>query len=935
MIEKTSLESSRKRNIDLRPLVAFFATLIAMFAVFAINQITPFGPRNILTSDLGAQYGPYLIGYKNALKSGQSLLYSQSLGLGQNTLGVFAYYLSSPLSFLVFLFPATRLQESITILISVKLAFAGAFMTWLLDRKFKSKDWMSVLFGLMYPLCSFAIIFMFNIMWLDGFAILPLLILLTEKFVEDRRTWPKLTLVLFILFVSGYYMAYMIGIFSFLYLLSYMWYKGAFAKEKGNDGAKKVGSFILSAVVAGMMSACILIPAALDTLGNGDLTKSASMTMNPNFKLISLFDQFLETGVGDLSKNLPYIFGGLAVLFLCILFFFNKQINKKLKFGVALAFGFAVLSFHFPLLNLAWHLFDTPNWFGYRYSYLLSFVMVLVAFYSYLHINGVERKYFFLSWGIIVGIASISQSFGQMGKEDSTFFATLALSFLICVLFYGKTLKTWPEEIANLKRIGTLLLVAVILVEIVVMNPRCYMPSVFSGRKDADEYVDMIDDLQTLAKQEDASGWYRSEIHSPWHTFIRGNTLAFYTNKHGISIFASMSNKRNNHFLKQLGYEMNYNYFCIEHQFSIFPTDTLLGVRYIISTDHDLKDMPYKFNVGNYYLYENKEAMPIAFLASADAYSFDGYQLEKDDQKKDYFEFQEKWITSLSGVDASDLYDTFNAEWEVKNGEKTDIQPSEDITAGDYVENELNYETKNTKSSALQYYLRNNTKSPMVLRTKIKIESDKPLYMVIPYLFLQCVSEVYVDDELVCGQDSASYYSQIVNLGAFQQGREIKVEIRTTQDIYASFAPIFAYCNTENISKQTTALRQGLDDVSVKNGHVVVKTTSDTDKMLFTSIPFEKGWSATVDGQKTEIVSYQDAFVSIPLSAGSHTIELRFTPPGWKPGFLASGIGLMAFVLLSFVMLKKNKNIVEAKAEGTDTEKVEAATQDSKKSEEV
>ena len=78
MIEKTSLESARKRNIDLRPLFAFFATLISMFAIFAISEITPFGQRNILTSDLGAQYGPYLIGYKNALLSGESMLYSQA-----------------------------------------------------------------------------------------------------------------------------------------------------------------------------------------------------------------------------------------------------------------------------------------------------------------------------------------------------------------------------------------------------------------------------------------------------------------------------------------------------------------------------------------------------------------------------------------------------------------------------------------------------------------------------------------------------------------------------------------------------------------------------------------------------------------------------------------------------------------------------------------
>ena len=925
MIEKTSLESARKRNIDLRPLFAFFATLFSMFAIFAISEITPFGQRNILTSDLGAQYGPYLIGYKNALLSGESMLYSQALGLGQNTLGMFAYYLSSPLSFLVFLFPKARLQEAITILISVKLAFAGAFMTWLLDRKFKSKDRMTVLFGMMYPLCSFTIIFMFNIMWLDGIALLPLVIMLTEKIIEDRKAWVKLTLVLFVLFVSGYYMAYMVGVFSFIYLLAYMGYEGAFAKGKGKETAKKIGRFISTAVVAGMMSACILIPAGLDTLGNGDYTQADKLSMDPNFKLISIADQLLDTGVNDLSKNLPFIFGGLAVLFLCILFFLNRSISKRLRTGVAFALGFGIFCFQFPLLDIAWHLFDTPNWFHFRYSYVFSFVMILVAFYSYLHMKAVEKKYFFIAWGVICGIACISQSFGQMEKENSTFFATLAISFLICVLFYGKTLEKWPEVIYNLKKIGTLLLVVVILIEIVVFNPRNYMPDVFGGSKDQPQYVEMIENLSELAKVEEKGEWYRSEIHKPWHTFISGNTLAFYTDTHGISIFASMANKKTNHFLKQLGYESNYNYFSIEHEYALLPVDTILGIRYVITTDHDLTEMQYKVNKGEYYLYENRDAMPIAFLAAADAYNFDGNALEKDDHKKDYFAFQENWITSLSKVDASDIYDTFNAEWTVLNGQATDIKPSENITAGDFVVNSLNHENKNTDSKDLKYYLRNNTKSPMVLRTEIEVESSKPLYFVVPYLCMQCVSSIYVNDEKIELNSSASFYSQIVNLGSYHEGEKIRVDIRISQDIFASFDPIFAYCNTENMAKQTEALRQGLLGTEVKNGHVVINTTSEEEKMLFTSIPFEKGWTAKVDGQKTEIVSYQDAFISIPLSAGTHTIELSFTPPGWHAGLLASGVGIVAFIVLAFVMGKNKEKVAVKTEEKTDsnTESIE------------
>ena len=145
--------------------------------------------------------------------------------------------------------------KSISNLIIIKLSFAGAFMTWLLDRKFKTEDKMTVIFGLMYPLCTFAIVYMFNIMWLDGFAILPLLILFAEKFIEDRKkNWPAITLILLVLFVSGYYIAYMVGIFSFLYLVSVMGYRRMFKKETEKESLKTVSMFLQLSSVTGTCS---------------------------------------------------------------------------------------------------------------------------------------------------------------------------------------------------------------------------------------------------------------------------------------------------------------------------------------------------------------------------------------------------------------------------------------------------------------------------------------------------------------------------------------------------------------------------------------------------------------------------------------------------------------------------------------------------------
>ena len=907
MIEKTSIEKKRRIDFDLRPWIAFLLTFVAMAAVFSINMIVPFGERNIFTSDLGAQYGPYLVGFKQAITSGQSLLYSRTLGLGGNTMGVFAYYLSSPLNLIVFLFPTANIQSMVTILIMLKLSFAGAFMTWLLDRKFKSKDKMTVLFGLMYPLCSFAMVFMFNIMWLDGFAILPLLILLTEKFIENRRTWPALTLVLLVLFVSGYYMAYMVGAFSFIYILSVMGYSGCFSKEKEKEGMKTVGLFILSAVTAAMMSACILIPAGLNTIGNPDYTvNDGGLSMNPEFKLVSILDQLVEKKVEDLSINLPQIFCGVTALLLCVLFFFNPKIKKSLKKAVGAAFGFGLLSFQFPLLNRAWHLFDEPNWFNFRYSYVFSFVMILVAFYSYMHMAEAGKKHFFASLGIVCGIAVFSQSFGLMTKKDNTFFATILFSLLICILLYGKTLEKWPDMIYNLKKLGSAFLVCVIVIEIVIFNPRCYLPEIFSGAQDATAFEEMISDLEELSDRiEDRS--YRTEIHYPWHHLVYSNNVPYYLDTQGVSIFASMANKKTNHFLKQLGYRSNYNYFALEHMNTILPADSILGVRYIVSSEHTISELRYKANVDRYYLYENDYALPAAMLARSGAETFDGFRLEKDEQSKDYFAFQEDWISSLSGADASDIYETFTAEWEVINGQKTDIPPEEVITRGDKIDNTLDLEKKDTSAKALTYYLRNNEKAPMVLRTKFKAEKSGAVYFLIPYSYLQVITDIYVNNDLIIDTDSNSYFSQILDLGSFREGETVTVDIRVNDAIFGAFEPIFAYLAPEAMTPHKEALTSGLTGVTVENGHYVVHTDAGEDRFLLITAPYEKGWKAEVDGQETAIVAYQDAFIGIPLTAGAHTVELRFTPPGLKAGLAASATGVLLFIAMSAVMLRKKR----------------------------
>jgi uncharacterized membrane protein YfhO len=68
-----------------------------------------------------------------------------------------------------------------------------------------------------------------------------------------------------------------------------------------------------------------------------------------------------------------------------------------------------------------------------------------------------------------------------------------------------------------------------------------------------------------------------------------------------------------------------------------------------------------------------------------------------------------------------------------------------------------------------------------------------------------------------------------------------------------------------------------------------------TKKILFLSIPFDKGWHATVNGKDTDLQRVQWGLTGLVLDKGNHQIELSFTPPYRKEGTIVSLIALGLF----------------------------------------
>lgn len=78
-----------------------------------------------------------------------------------------------------------------------------------------------------------------------------------------------------------------------------------------------------------------------------------------------------------------------------------------------------------------------------------------------------------------------------------------------------------------------------------------------------------------------------------------------------------------------------------------------------------------------------------------------------------------------------------------------------------------------------------------------------------------------------------------------------------------------------------------------------------TKKILYLSIPFDKGWHVTVNRKKADLHRVQWGLTGLILDKGNHQVELTFTPPYRKEGTLVSLFSLGLFGIILFISKRR------------------------------
>jgi len=352
-------------------------TAIVFCLAGALVGSYPFGPLTRSTNDLGTQFVP-LYGQLRDLLLGDAegdLLFNWGSGLGVPFLPDYAIALGSPASLLVLAFPRDRMDLAAFVITTSHLALAAGAMTAYLRRIAAGPALVAAPMGAAYALCGWAIDdAAFIPMWMTGLIGLPLLAIAGELVIRGRRVgWAPLLVAL--VWFCNFYTAYMATIGAAILILVRLVVLAPAPREAG----AAVGRLAVTVLTGVALVAPILVPVV-----------RAAQTAQPSppatfaaYPWSDVFVRFLPLteGVG-IS---PSVYVVTPVLLLALALPWHGGLPVRLRLSYPLALVLVVLSLQWGPTHAVWHGFDVPNGSPYRQAFVVSGLVVVLAWQAVAH----------------------------------------------------------------------------------------------------------------------------------------------------------------------------------------------------------------------------------------------------------------------------------------------------------------------------------------------------------------------------------------------------------------------------------------------------------------------------------------------------------------------------------------------------------------------
>ena len=928
-----------------------------MLVVWFFMGIYPFGNKSLMTIVFDQQYISFYGLLKNAILSGDlsSLSYSFTKSIGGDMIGVLGYYLMSPFNIIYVLLPLNYIGLSVFLTIWLRYGAFGLSFAHLLIKRYKgaeSKRWMVPLFATAYALSGMLVSYQMNVIFYDAMFMLPLVILYLEQLLDGKAAYPYafvLGLTVFLQFYMGYMISLFVILYAFYYLSPRLSIEGTW-KAKLKHYLQPLWDVFLYSILGVAVASILFVPVFFNLIeskgqAGGAMTFSMAFQINPLDILSKLTIGGYDAQSGwAAGPNLPNIYIGALGFIGFILYFSSRKIVKERKWAAGAVTFIFFTSFVNEFVSKIWHMGQNPAGFFFRFSWLFSFFMLLLAYQALKEKFKISHRGKLLSVVVLVlsTIYLYTKDFTYLPKKQpealTLFINGHFIEFVILViattatgfyLYWERSTKSQKEKERVLVIAAGFVVVLVILLQtgylftrvvltlliylavLALLRPRmirlavvllstltvfelgynAYLSQVTFSYANIDKFVDgtlsvkrVTDEIQENADQP----FYRIAT-----TFAYSRTTPSLIGYTGLSTFSSSLERSTMEHFAYMG-DQGVNA-ATEYENGTPLTDALYGIRYYM----DIKDINQ----------EEKENHPerMYFYRFASRFDMNRYFTEKVYEDERYRVYKNPNSFPIAfGVNelVTNLRLDFNHA--VKN--QNNILNSMEGIQKDQ-ENYVDYfkplafsaiETENlvaedvNKEKGTAVYKREDSSMEAIVRYHITPQTDLTYYFFAPDSLNSEIDYSILLNGQWFSHSKKNMQRQLWQIADNSAGEETVLEFRFRSDkVDLSHVGLYRL-DVDQIQKVLEKRKaQGLQVEKFSNTHIVgsVDITDDSQFMM-TSIPYSAGWKVKVDGKDVPTSKTWNSLLSFPITSGQHKVEFVFSQKGTLLGLILSLISV-------------------------------------------
>ena len=836
-------ENNNNKKCIFISIICFFLVLIISLVLLITQKYAPFGDNCFAWMDGNIQYLDFFSYLKDVLDGKNSIGFSFSNMLGNSSVGVLGYYLSSPINILLYFFNKNNIPTFFNIAVIIKLSLAGLTFSYYLQKRFnyKIKEAFIIVLSLCYALMQYNMAQASNIMWLDGVYLLPLILLGVYKLVKYKNIrFLSISITLSVIF--NWYTGGINCLFSAFWFLVEEVLENVentkSTKEKIKVFTFDLMKYILSMIIGIMISAILFLPNIL-VLRNGrgsgfdwDFLKFGLMG-----NVILSIQNYIIGSVSTQSRL--SIFCGSIPLIGCILFFTSKvqKFSHKVILGIILFI--CIMFCYWQPFVFIFSLLKCPLSYYFRYSYIVIFTFIFAAANAYKNIENEGKNTLIIS-SITISIIIVIINYWKKIYEFKYIYITVGFIMLNAIF-----LKTYLKDMMRKKDIFIWIIVILTIVEL-MYNAKILMQ--IYGYSDVSYYnsYQKIQQEQINKIKEFDRDNYRISQTSTRNTTNNGLTLnyneALAFNYMSNTSYTSTPDNNQLEFLNKLGYRTEGNNTSIVNT-SVIGADALLGVKYILSS-YDIKglnkveDIP---NANGKNVYENPYSLNLAYLIPQ--------TIDKNIEYINPFQYQNELFSILAN-------------------KKVDVYKSVSIDRIEKSNTEVRYNINIPKGN---YVLYGNLPWSEVANETLDVNNRYKI-------------------GYACSMSQSVFYIPY-------DGNEAYVEVTSDRNL-SIFDEQFYILDLDILKNITEEINKNkVNELKIHNNEISCTVQSDKNQNIIVLIPYLNGFNIYRNNEQIQPNIIENCFMEIPIIEGMNEIKIKYKIPGLKLGICISILGTSILIL--------------------------------------